>query len=316
MRLNILDIVNDPVLDQFNQNIQNVQRLYFHSYCPDGILGRNFLLKHIQFKNRRNPKFLYPFAPYDKISVIPDALFVDCCPASDLLKDFLDCGARVLDHHASRYDELMLMKEQYPDQIIFGDNEKSESGAVLAYKVSVNHSDIFIPDEKEAAELAGIADCFTKEDPRFDHARAQALLLHQLGNSYYDIPSYHDLYLADMMFKTDQVRTKACSKNCILREMHGFKVAFYNGGAPISDLAEVLRQEGVNLIVGYEHMLITSGTESCEAITVSLRSDETINARTIASYYMGGGHDRAAGFRTYHDSNIYELIDQAIRVNF
>jgi hypothetical protein len=312
LRLDQLEIINDDMLSDFSENIEKTKRLYFHSYCPDGIMGRNLLLKYVPFENMDNADFLYPVTAYKKISVTENSLFVDTCPPADQLEDFLKAGAKILDHHVSRLADLAPYIEKYPNQILFGLNSKGESGAVLAYEVALQFSWIS-SDDTSAAELAGIADCFLSDDPRFEESRSQSLYLNLLGNSYYGIPTPHDRQLASIMFKTDQLRTLNRKKNCILKTINGFNVAFYNGDSSISDLAEMLRLDGMDLIVGWELRNITLDGKTEIGLSVSLRSNDKISAGYIASTFKGGGgHDRAAGFRLHTSRTIFSLIEEAL----
>lgn len=313
-KLNSREIIEDQGLDRFCQGIEKTKRLYFHSYCPDGILGRNILLKYVNFENMDNQDFLYPVTPYKPLTVVENALFVDSCPESNVLEAFLKAGAKILDHHSSRFEDLKKYMVDYPDQILLGENDLCESGAVLAYKVALKLTDSLISnDDHDAMELAGIADCFKKEDSRFDKARAQAFFVSLLGNSYYDIPNYHDLTIASLMFKTDMLRTEALKKHCLIMSINNVKVAFYNGDSSISDLAELLRKDGVNLVVGWEQRMITLNGVEDIGLTVSLRSDESVAANRVACFFpSGGGHDRAAGFRLHTTRSIHELIDEAL----
>lgn len=312
-KLNSNEILENQELENFCKGIEDTKRLYFHSYCPDGILGRNILLRYVSFSNMNNSDFLYPVTPYKPLTVIENALFVDSCPDSNVLEDFLKAGAKIIDHHSSRFEELKKYKLEYPNQILLGENDLCESGAILAYKVALKSTDVLIVDDDEAMELAGIADCFCKTDSRFDMARAQAFFVSMLGNSYYGIPNHHDREIASIMYKTDMLRIEALKKHCVRMEINGIKVAFYNGDSSISDLAELLRQDGVNLVVGWEQRMIKLNGIDDIGLTVSLRSDESVAANKIARHFpSGGGHDRAAGFRLHTLEPIHKLIWEAL----
>lgn len=302
--------------------IFNAERVYFHSNCPDGIMARN-ILKYLfdevasaAAQNSQYGGFYYPASPSNELPLIKNAIFIDMAPIASQFEDFLKAGAVILDHHESNRYLFDQYKEQYPEQLVFGENADHESGAMLAYKVLATYFDdsrfyTYIIEAKKAADYISISDCWHKQDPRFESGRALAHFITLQGNDYNNLADPEIMDMAELIYtnkkKEDTKIAKKAEKVFITtKDGQKIKVCFLNR-ENVSDVSEILRNDyGVNLVVGWQKdTYINKKDESKinKIIKFSLRSDDSVNCRKIAELLGGGGHDRAAGF-SIPDSSI------------
>lgn len=291
--------------------LPQVQRLYFHSYCPDGIMARNIMMKYI-FKNKPGDFFKAMSAGDKKLTVVDNALFVDCAPSDEQIEEFLSRGALILDHHASRLETYKRMEALYPNRIFYGENELGQSGTALAMTV-VDMMGLGSANDKMVAYLSGLADCWLKDQYDFDEARALANFVANMGNSYTDVPDLKVIGpIANHMYRNYKNKLEEKAKQSYLKTMYGYKVYFYNG-TNVSDLAELLRTQGADLIVGWQLRNLVTEDISKLGLVVSLRSGNNLDVDGIASDFGGGGHKKAAGFSLVTESSIFEIIEEALK---
>lgn len=278
------------------------KNVFFHSGCPDGIAARE-ILKKIQASFDTQLNFIpyyfeQPILGTEREALVQDALFIDIHPPKTEWKeleskyDFL-----VADHHATSAS-FMIDSEKY----LRGENTRAESGAMLAAQISevvckARYKDIF-----DFATIIAISDTWQTDHPDFKKARNLAQYILLFGDRWEGFIHPEDP-LVQAYAKVCEDSNLSLADHAILRERDGFRLAFINT-SNTSDVAEILRPRGINVIVGWKVLFLP---DKGEVINYSLRSDESISVRAIAERIGGGGHNQAAGCSTaYKDQNPIE----------
>lgn len=234
-------------------------------------------------------------------------------------------GAIVLDHHPTRRDVV----ESFGENGVFGENEKNECGAWLAYTevwfplYIANRTDsngaIRNPDGaagfvEDFATLAAIRDTWKKDDPRWQQACEQAAELVFWGYEHRSqaiksggIPGWAvrderlgrhllDKQLAAARVSLDEAHRVITSK--------GTDVCVFQGVSTTSDAAELAEKEvektlhhqvgpsQPDLVVGF-HYWVDAGELQLQ---FSMRSHTGYDVGAFAKSRGGGGHKAAAGF--------------------
>jgi len=313
------------------EKLRAVKRLVTHASCPDGVASALIIKDAL-------PDVEVVFLKYDtkehrELKPESGTLFVDFSPwtsskLSDgfLLEAWLDVGCLVLDHHPTQRD--ITMKFVEAGLGAYGENERGECGAWLAYK------HVWLPLQTERgepgamklqsnkavrdfAELAGIRDTWKKNDRRWQLACEQAELLMFWG---FD----ENLRLEDFFFSDEVIgiqkklfEKKLESARKSIEEAHRFEtnkgtqVLMFQGVSTTSDAAELLEQEkeprhpyfssmitweGIakepDLVVGFHYAMDGENL----LLQFSMRSHTGYDVGAFAKAHGGGGHKSAAGF--------------------
>jgi nanoRNase/pAp phosphatase (c-di-AMP/oligoRNAs hydrolase) len=247
-----------------------------------------------------------------KLEPRPNQLFVDITPPLDRWRDWIPFKPIVLDHHETQ--------REATDGLggIYGYNE-THSGAMLAYDyvlepmVSSDRSLLNLIGSPELeywrdfAVIAMVRDTWKKNHPRWRESGAQAMVLRFHGSKKLIEMvntgkfSFKDLNeLGMMLFEQAERKTKLVASTSYHRTIQTilgeFKISLFNcTEAVISDVANLLLEQGSDIAVGYFH-LFQDGTLRT---TVSVRTPENgkLIANKIAKQFPGGGgHACAAGF--------------------
>lgn len=283
-------------------NLKRVQNVYYHGDCPDGIGARTILEKVLD-------GVMYVPYYFEELEEIPPyALFIDCAPVPHQLKEVLEAGGCIAEHHSTRLAELLLLREDHPQQIVYG--EGTESGAWLALDIYrlLNRDGIPSPNLVEAVDLLALGDTWQKNDPKFPRARKLANYIRFFGNDFNisleELLKREKEGVIDEFDLVQQRHHRILVDRAIIRSLMFYeseKIAFINDSElNISDASELLRQKGVNVTVGFTVKIF----EGVESIQYSLRSkkgvfDSGSFAKAMAAdgyARSGGGHELAAGF--------------------
>jgi oligoribonuclease NrnB/cAMP/cGMP phosphodiesterase (DHH superfamily) len=219
-------------------------------------------------------------------------------PPEDQFLEVLQNGGVIMDHHTTvkhLFDQHM---EEFSHQLLWGENDRSESGAVLAFiaiKPLVYRDNIVLTMQR-AAQLVGLGDTWQKDHPDFELARAFANLVDLVGNDYEGL--YEERELAEKLWASKKKAFARSAEKAIWREVLDKRVAFVNT-LKTSDVAELLRAKGANIIVGFAEMY--DPDRQVEWVGFSMRSDESWDCSAFAKKYGGGGHVPAAGFGQVRD---------------
>lgn len=276
---------------KLGQFLLGCKQLNFHAGCPDGIIARNILVQTL----RNTDLQLVPRRPGVKDSIVHPAIFVDMSPSEDQFLEVLQQGGVIMDHHVTVKHLFDKHSEAFPDQLLWGENALAQSGAVLAYMAcdDLVRNSTGNPGRAmlRAAHLVGLGDTWQKDHEDFELARAFANLVDLVGNDYEGL--YEETELAEKLWASKKKAFVRSAEKAIWRDVLDKRVAFVNT-LKTSDVAELLRAKGANIIVGYGEMF--DPDRQVEWIAFSMRSDETWDCAAFAKKYGGGGHVPAAGF--------------------
>jgi hypothetical protein len=288
-----------------SQVLVQIDKVFYHGDCTDGIIAREILSNAFP-----NLKFIpYYFTEFKNVP--KNALFIDCSPKGYQLEEALSNGCCIADHH----EDSLVGLEKFPNtnQIMFGENSKSESGARLAVAVV---EDFFgmgaVSDaEKQIATLISLSDTWQKDDERFPYARQMAGYISFFGNRF-DFELSELLKMEEIIKAFGKVRSNdqaSLARNAIRVQEANYKLAFVNE-VNMSDAAAMLKNEGIDIIVGF--LINYEPNEKKNIIRYSLRSNEKFNCRLFCKSRGGGGHELAAGFSEVFDvytAPISEFLD-------
>ncbi len=270
-----------------------------HDQCSDGLASA--ILLHDALPSAAVRFVQYATEAHRALPAEPGMLFCDFSPPRERVREFVDAGAIVLDHHASARDVVAA----FGDRGVFADEEREPgvSGAVLALRhvwVPLRGGDPLRPFAERFAALVGVRDTWHKASPLW----AEARLLHVALSS---VP--RDAWLAmglagaaaDWSRLTWLGETLAARDDDAVRQAlahahrfitpGGLRVIAFDGLALTSDAAEAARPRA-DLIIGFA-VEVEAGLQ---ILRTSLRSNERLDVAALARRFGGGGHRRAAGF--------------------
>ena len=284
-----------------NAILSNINTIYYHGSCPDGIGSREVL------------KIAFPtatFVPYyfTELTTIPDrALFIDCSPKGHQVEDVLKAGGAIAEHHDSFLDSFNKLKATYPNQLLFGDTSKAESGICLAVKLvdDFKGSSNVPSGTRDIATLLALSDTWQSTDANFAYARMVAGYIAFFGNDFcmplQELANNEDSIRA--FGKVQDRKTFGMVKDAIrliaMATNRNYNLAFIND-LNISNAAETLRQQGVDVIIGYVAKFDTNTNRNI--VVFSLRASDAFDCSVFCKANGGGGHVAAAGFTEGYDT--------------
>lgn len=290
------------------KDLERVKRVIVHGKCHDGMASAIFLYDAFGIE----PEFLCHGTPeYQNLEATPNMLFCDISPPSDRYQEFIDAGAIVLDHHKKAED----IVRAFGDKGVFADEveDPGVSGGTLAFYhvwlpmaneglIANSHrvSKSRIIKFKFLADLVGVADTWQKHDPRWDRARylISALVFYSWDywktalNMHFDLS--REMEVGRLIYEDRLAMAKVKAEEVHHFECGDLKVGVFNDlGNFTSDVAEVLRGQGINLVVGFSYYT----SQNKNYLRLSLRSDGTVDVSALAQFAdpQGGGHTKAAG---------------------
>ena len=277
------------------EQLKKCKYIFFHSGCPDGIAAREILLAGFPELNLIPQPYHFGMKMTDELhnKLTQGAIFVDIHPNLDEIDELMEkYFILIADHHETSRMKLEEFIKVYPNRIDIGRNDLSESGAWLAYMlVWLNNGKEDMTEMRNFATLIALSDTWKSEDPRFPIARNLANWIQVFGNHFAGIPNDHMWKMIEAFNGAARYKNESLAKSAIIRDIGKYKIAFISA-INISDAAEILRNKGVNIIVGYQ---IANVPGKGERVNYSIRCDDTFNARLFAQENGGGGHDKAAG---------------------
>ena len=272
-----------------NKYLLDIKTVYYHGSCPDGITSREIL--KLQF-----PDLIYIPYYFTEFKKVPDhALFIDCSPKSNQVEECLRNSCLIAEHHDSFNDSFNKWFPLYPDQMLIGDTKKAESGAILALELVRQlglGDDLNLAYIQHVARLIAISDTWQNSHEEFEYARMLAGYIAFFGNDFCE--ELADLYLKrDVILSFGRVQQKK-QEQYARQAIKVGKVAFINE-LNMSNAAEILRNEGSDLVVGYTTKF--EPNENRNITIFSLRSKEDgFDCSAFCKAHGGGGHKAAAGF--------------------
>jgi len=239
-----------------------------------------------------------PHTPQKRLdTILPNSLFIDVTPVEDQWDEVLRSGGKILDHHDSIKPLVDIYRPLYPQQVHFGYNDRLESGAVLAFKFTKEKiPNGFVNLSDEISKLVAVSDCFKKDHPDFNMARAFGYYIIMSGNEYDEgLPYGDNLKRIVKLGSMAENRNKTLAGYAIKRNVADLKIAVLNISEPISDISRIIMDQDsdVDLVVSWH----SRADEAGKLITrFSMRSNEKFDCALFARQMGGGGHTRAAGF--------------------
>jgi hypothetical protein len=294
--------------------LRAVKRIIVHMQtadtpCADG--RASALIAHAALPDAPIVEMAYGSPEHEALAVEPGMLFLDFSPPKTRLLDFVcaggaagyaagEPGAIVLDHHGPE------LVEPFGELGIFGDNEKVESGAMLAltHVLGPLHEVRFGDLTQEAfaraaarkiASLAAIRDTWQRSSPRWDDACAMsaALVFPPLDDLLaMDVVRFAEMArdLGPMLLAKRREEVAQAAATAVKMTIAGHRVAVIPSLTLTSDVAELLAAEA-DITAGFAYV-----HEAAVRLQFSLRSRGAVDVQAIARYHGGGGHKAAAGF--------------------
>lgn len=283
--------------------LHQVNRVIVHGNCPDGMASAFILWDALAIE----PEFLIHGSPeYLELEAQPNMLFCDIAPPPDRCQEFIDAGSIVLDHHKKSEDII----KKFGDRGVFADEKLNPgvSGATLAFrevwdvvKRGSKDSDWEVSrlNLKDVAELIGVADTWQSNHLLWEKARYLTTAFSFYPWKHWKlrgskIPLHQEFETGELVFNNRQAQIKKCASEVFTFEYDNFKVGVFNDlGKYTSDVAELLRPKGYNVVAGFSHHT----EHNVPKVRFSLRSDGSVDVSDLAQHIEpnGGGHTKAAG---------------------
>lgn len=296
--------------------LRNVERVVVHGDCPDGMASAKLLYDALKVE----PEFVkHGSEKYEQLDATEGMLFCDIAPPVNRWQEFRYQGAIVLDHHKAVED----IVKAFGERGVFADEAKDPgvSGAVLAFNevwypyytevwypyYTANPMDKCEEDARMFAKLAGIRDTWQKDNNLWKSSCHQAAALTFYSwkhwKSLHGFCMDEEMKVGEMIFENRLSRSKQCAKEAVIFEDCGFKVGVFNDPNRFtSDVADLLRDQGCNVIAGFSYFKAKDNINSPN-IYYSLRSDDSFNVGEFAESLGGGGHTLSAGFTEEVEDN-------------
>jgi hypothetical protein len=265
----------------------------------------------------------------------PGQVWCDFSPPKERAAEFVAVGSVVLDHHSRD------VVEPYGELGVFGENEKLECGAWLAYEhvwlpLVCNREPENIPPQiyqiyrdavRNFAYLAAVRDTWKKDDPRWQKACEQAEEIMFWGEEEIDLRNFlsatHGGFaLGEVLVKKKlELARTAISESYRFTSARGTSVLVFQGVSATSEAAEMTEiswtdEKGNNhiapdLVVGF-HYRVDAGKLQLQ---FSTRSHTGFDCQALARSRGGNGHRAAAGFTVEGAgrlSNPYEVFSELL----
>ena len=291
--------------------LRAVRRIIVHANCPDG--RASALILHAALPDAEVCEMAYGSPEHDALAATPGLLFCDFTPPKTRLAEFAAAGAIVLDHHERA------LVEPFGKLGVFGENEKRESGAALAWDHVVRPLHPFMAgvmsDLRRVSVYAAVRDTWKRSSPLWDEACevSEALRFVPLDDLLAMGPSpFWEMarQLGPLLLKKKREAAAAAAKNAVRLTVDGRLVAVVAGLSLTSDVADVC---AADIIAGFDYVQ----EAGVPRLVWSLRSPGDVDVQAIAKRFpSGGGHKPAAGFSVPDDgrspyARIAELLGGA-----
>ena len=316
--------------------LKAITTIVSHERCPDGIASA-LILKDM-LPDARVIFCQYGTPEHESLPAEPGMIFADFSPHPNRVKDFVDAGAIVLDHHRTAKDVV----GAFGDSGVFAD-EKSEpgvSGAVLAFREvwlplwDDQSMQIFgrvfeIQDDKpnfpsfvrQFAKIAGVRDTWQKSSPLWEESCVQ-------GSALFFVPQEELLAIGLKQISNDwEIRYKWAGQLRNLKHLktvqravqegmrhttaEGVRILMFQGTKLSSDAAGVPGVEA-DIICGFD-VIWEKGQKQIKYL-YSVRSRSNFDCSALAKFHGGGGHKGAAGFNIITPtSDPYNQFIMAVR---
>lgn len=304
--------------------LRQVKTLICHDYCSDG-LASALILKDF-FPDAAVQFIQYGTDAHKTLVAEPGMLFCDFSPPEDRVREFVNAGAIVLDHHATAKP----LVEAFGERGRFGDEKDHPGvcGAVLAYReVWGPRFEKVGPGTFERvqrfATLAGVRDTWQKDSPDWVEACQQAQVLAFAPNSFWMgkglaavLQEWPETWapIGKILYDRQQKDVERAAKKAYrFTTQRGTRVALLASKGLASDVKEYLKDE-VELVVGLG-FAYEPGIDPYPKLILSTRSNGKFDCGAFCKRNGGGGHTRAAGCTlamSEESLNPYHMAEWAI----
>lgn len=316
--------------------LRSVKHLVTHANCPDGVASA-LIIKDALPDVRVS--FVKYGAEHRNLPVEPGTLFCDFSPYvvrskqadgverldGNAMARWVEAGTIVLDHHTRDIVDNFALNGLG----VFGENERLECGAMLAFKhVWLPLHDFKSSNEADHifnfAERAAVRDTWRQDDGRFKRAREEGELLLFWGMKqpleyYLGLSDEGRGMLAGRLFERAEEHARtAIAESVRFTTGKGTRVLFFQGVAATSDAAEILEKDAngrysvnADLVVGF-HYRVDAGRLQLQ---FSTRSHTGFDCQALARAHGGNGHRAAAGFTVENAGgglNPYEMFSDLL----
>jgi len=299
------------------EKLKAITHLVVHNDA-DGIASA-MIIKDVLGGDLRVSVTAYDSPEHKNMPAEPGMAFCDFAPHIERSDDFVAVGAIVLDHHQKE------TVEPFGDLGVFGENDKIEAGAYLAYRevwlplmnerwhIRKGVEGKSVPDDlttkydvlrqrvESFALLTSIRDTWKTKHERWREACEQSEALHFWPDEKLlsGIPSDdwdQLLHLGPMLFK----RKLKAARRCIdggrrWTSDKGTKCISFVGIYQVSDATEILDDTDIDLVLAFTYYL----QEGLPYLRVSCRSHTGWDVGAFARTFPGGGgHKASSGFQT------------------
>lgn len=304
------------------EKLKAVKHIVTHKDCADGIASA-MILRDV-LPGTRVTFIQYSTPEQRNLVAEPGMLFCDFSPDKERVKEFVDVGTIVLDHHKFARATV----EAFGEYGIFAD-EAGVCGAVLAlrhvWKPLWDAAAVGMPagartlSMERLATLAGIRDTWQKSDPQWQEACEQAEALrfwpvdHLFRASTEDWPGMIQPLGGVLFAKNLEFAKHLTETSYRFTSTKGTRVLIFGGTSMSSDTAE---QAGdtTDLVVGFGYKC----DEGEPIVIFSTRSHTDFNCGAFCVAHGGGGHTKAAGFSVpldlLEDPNPFQHLREILEV--
>lgn len=299
------------------ERLQQIRKLITHANCIDGLVTALIVKDAL-------PDVEIEFVQYNtkehlELKVEPGLFFCDMTPPRERVREFVNAGALVCDHHKYAKD----IVEAFQFNGIFADEtlEPGVSGAVLAFRWVwdwIKSADSLQTDNarswRRLAELAGIRDTWQREHSDWDAAMQLHAVLESFPAAYWfglktaaaerALGLMHSI--GPELLHEKALRVQRVYDSGITKRHVGGRTWALSVVSPelVSDLGEKLRENGGDVLVNITPKIV----DGVFRYAISLRSNGSVDVGKLALRYGGGGHSRAAGFSVLGERHPIELF--------
>ena len=282
--------------------LRNIRTIVAHDSCADGT-GSAIFLKDA-FPGAEVVFVQYGTKAYLELPAMEGIIFCDIAPPAHRVKEFVDSGAIVLDHHKTAKSVI----EQFGERGIYSDEsiDPGVSGTVLAYRHvwkplrEASYSPTIQNWALRFSTLCGVPDTWQRNHPEWQKSSELNHLLFFMSNTEWMKVSLHwlatewdrtyDWIGAVLSTKHSKAVLKSIKKAGRYSSDRGTRILMMNSTSHTSDASELLGKE-FDLIVGFGYDV----EEGVERLILSTRTFGDYDCAAFAKSLGGGGHTKAAG---------------------
>ena len=282
------------------EKLKAVTHIVTHANCPDGTASA--LILKDALPSARVSFMKYNTQELDELPAEPGMIFCDFSPPKARIPEFIEAGAVVLDHHSRE------LVEPFGELGVFGENEKLECGAMLAYR------EVWVPIVKEGAfdgkklkgknvdrlikdfaTMAAVRDTWQTKHSLWLPAWQQAEALLFLPFDSLTLGDFGEnegaMELGAILVEKALAAARASVGEARYMTVEKLRLAIFQGVSTTSDAAELLGDEA-DIVVGFHYRQDGDTLK----LQFSTRSHTGFDCQALARAHGGNGHKPAAGF--------------------